>query len=302
MKANDAATLTPLASRQVPPFTYQRTPTSLLPMPTIPERIILPSAEIHQVFALVLASDDAREAQAFGVRWQVYCQELGFEPAGRFPDRREHDAVDERSVQVVALHRASGLPVGCFRLVMADPQRPQAPWHVEEVARALTPGAIPAHAAGRLGCAELSRFCIIAPFRRFDAGSELPPAGIGAAQWAAETTHRRGLAGLMWLAAAHIAVTLRLDWLLTLMEPRLQVLGRTLGLDFQAIGAPVDFRGERRPYRLDRRSLRLLLDLPQTSALVAPLAAQLGAGIAAHPMLRNYLAVRTERIGRDSAG
>ena len=47
---------------------------------------------------LRIACDDATESDAFAVRWQVYCHELGFEPAERFPDRRERDAADLRSV------------------------------------------------------------------------------------------------------------------------------------------------------------------------------------------------------------
>ncbi|MDP2060502.1 MAG: hypothetical protein Q8J97_12240, partial [Flavobacteriaceae bacterium] len=148
------------------------------------------------------------------------------------------------------------------------------------------------------GCAELSRFCIVAPFRRFDAACEAPPWGIPADQWAAETRHRRSLAGLMWLTAAHIALALRLDYLLTLMEPRLQVLGRAMGLNFVSIGDPVEFCGQRAPYRIDRRSLRTLLLVPQTAALLMPITPGLETGIRTHPLLASYLSSRTARFNR----
>lgn len=289
---------TPITHRLYPRFTYHRTPSGLMPMPTLPERLVLPEAGIDEVFDVRLATDDTTENDAFRVRWEVYCRELGYEPADRFPDGCERDGADMRSVQVVAYHRATAQPVGCYRLLMADANAPLAPFHVEEVCPRLSAGAIPRDAEARLGCAELSRFCIIAPFRRFDAASEAPPWGLAAERWASETRHRRGLAGLMWLTAAYVAVALRLDYLLTLMEPRLQLLGKAMGFDFQAIGDPVDFRGLRKPYRIDRRALRTLLAVAQTRMLLQPILPGIEAGIGRHPMLASYLASRTVRISR----
>lgn len=295
---DDTACLTPIRNRQVPSFRYQRTPSALLPEPSLPERIVLPAARSHELFDLRVACDDATEADAFAVRWQVYCRELGYEPVARFPDRREHDAADLRAVQAVAYHRPSGRPAACFRLLLADPARPRATFHVEEVCPGLARGAIPDDAETRRGCAELSRFCIIAPFRRFDADAGPPPWGIDPARWVAEAGLRRGLAGLMWLAAAHIATEMRLDYLLTLMEPRLELLGRAMGLAFQAIGPAVDFRGLRAPYRIDRRNLRSLLAQPQVAGLMRPLTPALDAGMRSHPLLQPYLDARTRRIDR----
>lgn len=296
---DQTACLTPIGNRQVPHFRYQRTPSALMPTPSLPERIILPTPDIHGTFALRIACDDATESDAFAVRWQVYCHELGFEPAEHFPDHRERDAADLRSVQVVAYHRPTGRPVACFRLLLADPAHPRALFHVEQVCRDLARRAIPDEGDARRGCAELSRFCIIAPFRRFDAGTEAPPWGIPAERWMSEAGQRRGLAGLMWLAAAHIAAELRLDYLLTLMEPRLEVLGRAMGLAFQAIGSPVDFRGLRAPYRIDRRSLRCLLAQRQAAGLLQPIVPYLEEGMRRHPLLQPYLEARTRRIRHD---
>ncbi|MBN8525056.1 MAG: PEP-CTERM/exosortase system-associated acyltransferase [Planctomycetes bacterium] len=298
MTDEQTACQTPIHNRQVSHFRYQRTPSALMPTPCLPERILLPTPDIHRLFALRIACDDGTEAQAFAVRWQVYCQELGYEPAERFPDHRERDTADLRSVQVIANYRPTGLPVACFRLMLADPMHPRALFHVEQVCSSLTARAIPADGDARRGCAELSRFCITSAFRRFDADTETPPWGIPPVQWAAESRQRRGLAGLMWLAAAHIAVELRLDYLLTLMEPRLELLGRTMGLAFQAIGTPVDFRGLRVPYRIDRRSLRSLLGRPQAAGLLQPLVRSLDEGMRSHPLLQPYLDARTRRIDR----
>lgn len=279
-------------------FIYRRMPSALMPAPSLPERIILPHDGIADVFQIRIATHRILEDEAFAVRWQVYCQELGYEPAENFPDRRERDADDDRSVQVVVTHRTSGQPVGCFRLMLADAEQPSEPFHLERVCGRLAPERLPSAAVARRGIAELSRFCILAPFRRFDAATEQPPFAISSAQWQAEAIHRHGMAGLMWLCAAHIAASLRLDFLIALMEPRLERLGQTLGFRFTQIGDPVEFRGERVPYRIDRRSLRGLLEVPQTADLMIPFGAELDLGACDHPLLAPYLEARTTRVFR----
>lgn len=293
MSSNRAETITPISNRQPVRFAYRRIPSAIMPEPVIPERVILPLSGIHEVFELRLAVDDATESDAFAVRWQVYCRELGYEPADRFPDRREWDDDDLRSVQVVAYHRSSGLAVGCFRLLLADPQRPEELFHMEKVCTGLVEGALNGVGNDRLGLVELSRFCITAPFRRFDAMKDDPPDGIDPKQWQEQSVHRRGLAGLMWLTAAHLSVTLRFDYLLALMEPRLQSLVKAIGFVFTPIGGPVDFRGERVPYRIDRRSLRSLLQVPATARLVEPMRARLDSAVLRHPNLQSYISSRT---------
>lgn len=298
MHSDSTPNHTPISNRLCPQFSYKRTPTAIMPMPTIPERILSPEPGIHEVFYVRIATDDQAENTAFEVRWEVYCRELGFEPPDKFPDKREHDIADLRSVQVIVYHRATSRPVGCYRLMLANPSELNAPFHVEEVCPHLIPGAIPATGDKRLGYAELSRFCIVSPFRCFDTTTDTPPWGISPNQWSSEARHRRGLAGLMWLTAAHIAWSLRLDYLLTLMEPRLHVLGRAMGFDFMAVGGPVEFRGQRVPYRIDRRSLRTLLLVPQTANLLNPLLASIERDIQSHPLLSPYLSNRTNRIQR----
>ncbi len=292
MQRDVVATPTPLANRAYPRFAYRHTPTAELPLPVLPERIVLPGAAIHDAFVIEIACDDRTEHEAYALRWEVYCHELGYEEGS--PEHKEYDAADQRSVQVVVRHRATGRVAACYRLVMADPDHPDIPFHVEEVCGSIDRLAVPARGEARRGFAELSRFCIAAAYRSHDLVAG-PPPGISAPLWSAEAAHRRGLAGLMWLSAAHIAVSIRLDYLLTLMEPRLRQLGTVMGLGFAAIGGPVEFRGVRVPYRIDRRSLRSLLEARQTAALVGPLRIALDGGIRRHPLLAAYLDNRSGR-------
>lgn len=285
------AVVTPLATRVVPTRRYRSMPSLVMPDPGVPDRVLPPQPSINELFELRVAVDDTTEADAFTVRFQVYCEELGYEPRERFDDRCECDRADLRSVSVVAYYRPTGTPVGCYRLLLADPARVDEPFHLEEVCPQRQPGSIPESGDRRMGCAEISRFCIIAPFRRFTrAGAAQPPAGIDPERWEREAPRRSNLAALMWLSAAHLAVHLRLDCILALMEPRLRLLCRSIGFAFEPIGPAVEFRGQRVPYRIDRRALRALLQVPQTAELLAPVAAAWEAQASAHPLLANYLA------------
>ncbi len=297
-----ALTITPLANRLVPAFHYQRMPSLVMPDPIVPDGVLPPQHGIDEIFELRVATDDSTERDAFSVRWQVYCDELGYEPAGRFPDHLEYDAADMRSVSVVAYYRATGMPIGCFRLMLADPQCLAAPFHLEEVCTHLETGMLPRDGSDRLGYTEISRFCIVAPFRRFTRSQDCrPPAAIDAVRWREESQHRQNLASFLWLSAAHLAVHARLDYILALMEPRLQQLARSVGFVFHPIGPGVEFRGLRQPYRIDRRALRALLQDPRTASLLAPLAPAWEAQAVSHPLLVNYLSKRpvpiSQRLG-----
>ena len=117
-------------------------------------------------------------------------------------------------------------------------------------------------------------------------------------RWHAETEHRLDLASLLWLSAAHLAVDIRLDYILALMEPRLQLLARSVGFVFQPIGPGVEYRGLRMPYRIDRRALRALLQVPQTAAFLTPVTADWHDQATRHPMLSSYLTSRPEPVSQ----
>ncbi|MDV7397201.1 GNAT family N-acyltransferase, partial [Arthrospira platensis SPKY1] len=71
-------------------------------------------------FELVPATDQATRNQVYGVRHEVYCEDLHFEPER--PDRREIDLYDAHSLHCLLRTKDAPYdPVGCVRIVMADP-------------------------------------------------------------------------------------------------------------------------------------------------------------------------------------
>ena len=67
---------------------------------------------------VVLVNSEEMLDRAFHLRFQVYCLERGFENRAAYPDGRERDVEDHRSLHSLLLDRASGSAVGTVRLIL----------------------------------------------------------------------------------------------------------------------------------------------------------------------------------------
>lgn len=67
-------------------------------------------------FSITLASDRDSRDRVAQLRYQVYCEELGFQLAQH--DGREIDPYDDHSLHFLLHHKPSGLDAGCIRLVL----------------------------------------------------------------------------------------------------------------------------------------------------------------------------------------
>src|SRR4051812_21092633 len=80
-------------------------------------------ASFRRYFEIVPALSEELREQAFRIRHEVYCEELGFEAVS--PLRRESDQYDEHSLHCLIRSLKSGEYVGCTRLVLCNPAAPQ---------------------------------------------------------------------------------------------------------------------------------------------------------------------------------
>jgi N-acyl amino acid synthase of PEP-CTERM/exosortase system len=181
---------------------------------------------------LAIVQADTKELldSVFRLRFQVYCVERGFEDAAGYPEGRERDDDDARSLHFLVLDRSTGAPVGTVRLILprVDADLP--------VFRLLRPGERRGVVLPRGTTAEVSRFAVAKSFRRRlqkDLGGSrpmLPLLTFGLIRAVAMMT----LAG----GVTHIVA---------MMEPALlRMLGR-LGIEFHLIGEPVEHHGTRQP-------------------------------------------------------
>ncbi len=211
--------------------------------------------KFYEYFELVPAVNDPLRHEVYKLRFQVYCLETGFE---RLEDCEcviedgvtvylERDAFDTRSDHYLIRHRRTGLYAATVRLVLPDPDDPQAPYPIEGHCRLDTPVSDPGI---RCHLAEISRFAVSKDFkkRRGESGTL---AGIGEqTKVYFEEDERRILPHItVGLFAAIVRMTRAHDithWY-GVMEPALLRLLRLFGIRFVPIGPDVDYHGLRRP-------------------------------------------------------
>lgn len=266
---------------------YRPLPSGLFPPSPRPELVVLPGLDILDTFAVEVLIGRESEQEAYRLRYEVYCKELGWEPCDGQPSGCERDADDDRSAQVLFRHRASGQAVATFRLVLADLQDPLAPFPFERHCPLLLPGMVEQDPVRRLGCAELSRFCVIGAFRHGGADGPVPW-GLDPGQWQREWPQRRGLGRLMVLVAAQAMLSIGLDWYYILSEAGLRSILRASGFPFARVGPDIEWNGRRSPARCGRPTVRTGLGTPEGRVLAGPLASLLRPALARHPLLGIY--------------
>lgn len=98
---------------------------------TGPSEIPAPINNFEQYFEIVPALSPALKEEAFRIRHQVYCEDLGFEP--RRPNRRESDPYDAQSLHLLIRSVHAGDFVGCTRIVRAQSQDTQRAMPFEQI-------------------------------------------------------------------------------------------------------------------------------------------------------------------------
>jgi N-acyl amino acid synthase of PEP-CTERM/exosortase system len=193
--------------------------------------------------------DEAMMQRIFALRFEVYCQECGFLSEHDYPDGRESDEHDVRSVHFCAVDLREDL-AGYLRLVPADAQG-QFPF--QERCSSLFDGVtLPdARQAG-----EISRLMVRKQFRR-RRGDTL--AGVTLINDAAPTMERRNdspqilLSMFRQMYAFSLANDIRY-WYAAMEHALSRVLLR-LGFAFRAVGPETDYYGPVAPYLADLREL-----------------------------------------------
>lgn len=193
-------------------------------------------------FSIRLARDEESRDRVARLRYQVYCDELGFQLDQR--DGREVDAYDSHSLLCLLQHRGSGLDAGCIRLVLpapADGGLPFEPSGLPHIDR----GRLDLERLDRLRSCEVSRLAMAPRFRCKIAGLGSP-------------IDNRWLPMLsMSLYHAAIALILGSDLQSVFMvnEVRLQRLLQRMGIHLRQVSDEFDYYGRRAVFFTDRAQL-----------------------------------------------
>jgi N-acyl amino acid synthase of PEP-CTERM/exosortase system len=226
-------------------------------------------AAFHDYFHPVLANTAELRAQAYSLRYQVYCREFGFEREEDCPNQQERDDYDDQSIHCLLIHHPSGRTAGCVRLVLADPARPDAPFPFEKhCGHVLDRSRVDPSTMARGQFGEISRLAVHSDFRRRLHEDE-SPLGMNDDMSTGHTERRQFpyIALGLYLAAASIGLLMGLHGVFAMMELRLARRLSHYGIRFVQVGQVMDYHGPRAPFYIDRAGLLNEL-LPDPRALL----------------------------------
>lgn len=217
----------------------------------------------NHYFHAKLAVTRQQQRYAYAIRYQVYAEELGWEPLA--PSRLETDTCDDYAFHCLLEHRRSGDIAGCVRLVTPPSGRQDAklPCQLHEIPmradrrQHLNP-------TGQVG--EISRLAVPSGFRRRarEAGKPFILDEHNSTNIYTEEERRNfpNISIGLYLSAIATVDLCELERVLVVMEPRLQRHLKRYGLIFHQISEPFDLRGTRALFELPRSELTANMETP----------------------------------------
>lgn len=206
--------------------------------------------EFAQFFELSLALTPEQKADVYRVRYNVYCEEFGYEDPKAFLDEMEKDGFDEQSIHCLVTHKASGVPAGCVRLVTVE-QNTRMPME-DHCDGSLDREFFNAFEHRREGMAEISRLAVDGQFRRRRGEKATRFGNTDTLHFAAREKRTFSLIAVsLFLAASAAADLMRRKDCFAIMEPFLPVILRRTGVTVERVGGDFDYKGVRAPYYLN---------------------------------------------------
>ena len=200
-------------------------------------------------FEIVPALTDELRRQAFRIRHQVYCEELKYEPVRA--DGLETDEYDRQSLHCLIRSVATGIYVGCTRLVLTRSDDPSHPLPFEKVCtRSLDRSVIDPQALPRRMIAEVSRLAVIAKYRARLGEAGMPAPLTDESFGTLKRPRFPYITVGLYLGTIELAALHGIKTLFVLTEPRLAKHFARLGVEVERIGSEVEHRGIRVPSML----------------------------------------------------
>ncbi|MEZ5571802.1 MAG: PEP-CTERM/exosortase system-associated acyltransferase [Halioglobus sp.] len=210
--------------------------------------------DFQRYFTLELATTPAQLEYVYRVRYRVYCEEFHYEPVESFPEQLEKDEFDAISKHCVVMHKASGMPAGCARLVLAD-EHSLMPME-KFCGDAIDTNIIRSFDNRRDSICEFSRLGVDGAFRRRMGERESRFGEISALDCSQREQRTFSL-----IAVATILSALAMSELIgrphcfAMMENFLPRLLRRSGMVVQPAGRETEYHGSRSPYFWDTREV-----------------------------------------------
>ncbi|WP_421861773.1 PEP-CTERM/exosortase system-associated acyltransferase [Motiliproteus sp.] len=205
--------------------------------------------QFQQYFRVVPASTPELQAQAYRVRHQVYCRELGWEPLQE--NEQETDQFDKLAHHCLLQNVNNDEFVGCIRMVMLDPEDPMAPMPFQLACKQLREGEPDTEQQRRQVVAEVSRLAVIGKYRRRP-HEQKQAVSINDADFGTLKQPRFPYIPIgLYLGLLEMARINGIETLYILTEPGLARHFCKLGGKLEQIGEPIEHRGTRAPYKME---------------------------------------------------
>lgn len=244
------------------------------------------SLAFDRSFIAEVAASEALKREAFRLRYQVYCEERGYEESTKFPDGMETDRFDATSVHILVRERTSGIACGVVRMILPEWSGGASLFPLEDVCgHPLFGQSFEDRARLRHDAVEISRFAIsgtrrgtdVQPQnRRGSSGDSAAPVG---ARSAPSSLVALGLIATLFAVSAELDVKV---WYALMKESLSRYLSR-LGVPFRKIGPEIQYRGRRQPMQANVEQLfaQVVLVNPGFHTLIALLRTTLAPSVAA---------------------
>jgi N-acyl amino acid synthase of PEP-CTERM/exosortase system len=216
-------------------------------MQTASERTTAIAADFSERYQILIASTETLRRKVYRVRHQVFCDELGY--AMNRTRGQEFDDHDAGSLHVLLRERVSGISIGCFRLVMPQPEGgiwlPFDDYGVPHVDNQLFDW----NTVNRARSAEVSRLALSSARRGSRADKQTGPSD-------------SYLATAMFYAVSALVLNLNIENVFMVIEPRLGRLISRYGFTLDQISPPFEYYGQRATFTTNlKRTQRQLLEL-----------------------------------------
>ena len=214
-----------------------------------------------QYFHIRFAFTRQQRRFAYAIRYQVYAEELGWEPLN--DEHLETDSCDDYAYHCLLEHRRSGDVAGCVRLVLPRLGRPDAQLPCQTHQIPMKPGRTLSEFDGA-AAGEISRLAVPANFRR-RAREQGKPFILDSHNTTTIYTEeeRRNFPNIsigLYLSAISLVELCNLERVLVVMEPRLQRHLKRYGLVFHQISESFELRGRRALFELPGDELTCHMD------------------------------------------
>ena len=209
-------------------------------------------------FSIELATTPEQKESVYKIRYRVYCEEFGYEPADRFPDKMEFDAYDDHSLHCLITHKSSGMPAGCVRMISAAENENSdidiLPFE-KDCSESLDNEYIRGLNLDRKTVCEISRLAVDGAFRRRKSETQTPFGGVDAMDCSHHEQRTFGLIAVAgFLAATALTDLTGRTNVFAMMESFLPRLLKRSGIAFQKAGVDIEYHGLRAPYFIKTQS------------------------------------------------